>query len=263
MDKKLLRDYFIELLGTFFFVLAAAGVACVNSMTLPAGQSPGTTPLTLHQPGALGVAAAQGLIWAVMLTLTAPVTGGYLNPAITLMLWLFNCVSTIRASWLIGAQFLGAMLAGLCLRYTFAADLLQEARFGAPHVNPLAYPNFAAPLILSQGSIWAGAVVELVLTFVLVFAIFGNNSASGFGPQSAWLSGAALAACVLVAYPLTGASLNPARWFGPVAWETLTRVGGRQHPFADAFVYIAGPIVGAVAAGWWCFKVYRPVAAPK
>ena len=253
MDKKLLRDYFIELLGTFFFVLAATAATCVNTMTLPGGQTAGTTPLTLHQPGALGVALAQGLAWVVMLALTAPVTGGFLNPAITLMLWLFNRINTVRASWLLGAQLVGAALAGLCLRYTFEADILRDAHFGAPHVNALAYP------VLQQGSVWAGAGVELALTFVLVFAIFGNKEESGLGPQSAWLSGAALTACVLIAYPLTGAALNPARWFGPVIWEALTVTrASRQHPFADAFVYIAGPIIGAVAAGWWCFKIYRP-----
>jgi glycerol uptake facilitator-like aquaporin len=61
---------------------------------------------------------------------------------------------------------------------------------------------------------------------------------------------------VLVAYPLTGAALNPARWFGPTLWELSIR-GGRT-PFADAFVYVAGPIVGAIIAGWWCFKMMPP-----
>jgi aquaporin Z len=253
MDKRLLRDYCIELVGSFFFVLTAAGIMCVNTMTLPTGQTAGTAPVTLHQPGLLGVAIAQGLAWAVLLSLTAPVTGGFLNPAITLMLWLFNRVSTARAAWLIGAQLVGGVLAGLCLRYTFADDILQSAQFGAPHVNPLAYP------FLSRGSLWAGAGVEFALTFLLVFAIFGNKQENGAGPHSAWLSAAALTACVLVAFPLTGAALNPARWFGPVVWESLnsTRTG-RQHPFADAFVYLAGPILGAVVAGWWCFKMYLP-----
>jgi aquaporin Z len=253
MDKKLLRDYFIELVGSFFFVLAATAITCINTMALPAGQTAGAAPVTMHQPGLLGVALAQGLAWAVLLSLTAPVTGGFLNPAITLMLWLFNRISTARAAWLVGAQLLGGVLAGLCLRYTFADDILQSAHFGAPHVNPLAYP------VLSQGSVWTGAGVEFALTFVLVFAIFGSKQDSGAGPQSAWLSGAALTACVLVAFPLTGAALNPARWFGPVAWEALNSARtARQHPFADAFVYLAGPILGAVAGGWWCFKIYLP-----
>jgi aquaporin TIP len=253
MDKKLLRDYFIELLGSFFFVLAAAGISCVNAMTLPTGQTAGTAPLTLHQPGVLGVALAQGLVWAVVLGLTAPVTGGFLNPAITLMLWLFNRVSTARMAWLIGAQLLGGLLAGLCLRFAFAPDLLRAAHFGAPHINPLAYPN------LVQGSVWAGAGVELILTFLLVYAIFGaKEEESAYGPHGAWLSGAVVAASVLLAFPLTGAALNPARWFGPTVWEYSVWDRTGRRPFDDAFPYVAGPILGALAAGWWCFKVYLP-----
>ena len=252
MDKKLLRDYCVELVGSFFFVLVAAGVTCVNAMTVPAGQVPGTAPLTLHQPGILGVALAQGLVWAVVLSLTAPVTGGYLNPALTIMLWLFNRVSSVRASWLIGAQLLGGVLAGLCLRFIFAEGILRAAHFGAPHLNPLAYPD------LVQGSIWAGAGVELILTFLLVFAMVGAQVGSEPAPQGAWLSGAVVTASVLIAFPLTGAALNPARWFGPTLWEYLIwdRTGAR--PFGDAFVYIAGPILGAAAAGFWCFKIYLP-----
>ena len=254
MDKKLLRDYFIELVGTFFFVLAAAAATCVNVMTLPGGETAGRAPLTLHQPGILGVALAQGLVWAVMLALTAPLTGGFLNPAVTLMLWLFNRITTVRTAWLVGAQLLGGFLAGLCLRFAFDLEqILQPARFGAPHLNPLAYPA------LPQASIWAGTGIELVLTFLVTFAIFGSKPETGPLPHGAWLSGAALTACVLIAFPLTGAAANPARWFGPVLWESFLpgRIG-RQHAFADAFAYIAGPILGAVAAGWWCFKILPP-----
>ena len=254
MDKKLLRDYCIELVGSFFFVLTATAVTCVNAMTLPAEQTAGTAPLTLHQPGLLGMAIAQGLIWAVLIALTAPVTGGFLNPAITLMLWLFNRVSTVRASWLIGAQLVGGLLAGLCLRYTFELDILRTAHFGAPHINLLAYHP-----ALTQGSVWAGAVVEFILTFLLVFAMFAGKDVAGAGPHGAWAGGAVLTACVLVAFPLTGAALNPARWLGPTLWDFLTRTStARPHPFDDAFAYVAGPLLGAVAAGWWCFKIYQP-----
>lgn len=253
MDKKLLRDYLIELVGTFLFVAAAAGVTCANHLTLPAGQSAGTSPLTLHQPGVLGMAVAQGLVWAVALALTAPVTGGYLNPALTLMLWLFNRVPTARAAWLIGAQLFGAVLAGLCIRFAFHDQVLQLAHYGAPHVNPLAYPG------LPQGSIWAGTGVEFVLTFFLALAIFGGKDGSAAGPHGAWLAGAVVAASVLVAYPLTGAALNPARWFGPVVWEF--RHSATREPFRDAFVYVAGPVLGGVVGGWWCFKIYPSARA--
>jgi aquaporin Z len=254
MDKKLLRDYLIELVGSFLLVLTAAAVTCVNHLTLPSGQTAGVAPLTLHQPGLVGMAVAQGLTWAVLLALTAPVTGGYLNPALTLMLWLFNRLSTARAAWLIGAQMIGGVLAGLCIRFAFQDQVLQLAHYGAPHVNPLTYPS------VPQGSIWAGLGIEFVLTFFLAFAIFGGKDGTAAGPHGAWLAGAVVAASVLVAYPLTGAALNPARWFGPVLWEF--RYTSSREPFRDAIVFVAGPMLGAIVGGWWCFKVYRPERAP-
>src|SRR5438128_905048 len=111
MERNLLRAYLVELIGVFVLVFFAAGSVCVNHMTTPLGQQPGTASLTGHQPGLVGMALAQGLILALMLAATLPVSGGYLNPAITIMLWVFNRLDTIKAVWLLGAQFLGAVLA--------------------------------------------------------------------------------------------------------------------------------------------------------
>ena len=246
MDRQLLRVYLLELAGSFAFVTIAAGVVCVNHMALPAGQSAGVAPLTLHQPGAVGVALASGLTWAVLVALLGPVTGGWLNPAVTMALWLWGRLSTTRAAWLIGAQLLGGLLAGLCLRYMFADDILRSARFGATHLNLLAYPDLG-PERLWPG-LGAGVAIELGLTFLFVFAIFGGPL-EGAG----WRSGAVLAAATLFAFPLTGAALNPARWLGPTLWECFRETG--RQPFADAFVYVAGPVLGAIVAGWCCFKL--------
>src|SRR6266481_5626062 len=122
MDTKLQRIVFIELVGAFGLVLFSAGLVCINEMTTQAA----------HQPGIFGIALGQGLILAALLALTAPVTGGYLNPAITLALWVFNRLETTRAAWLIAAQFAGSVLAAVCLFYTFDVALLKDVHFGAP-----------------------------------------------------------------------------------------------------------------------------------
>ena len=73
-------------------------------------------------------------------------------------------------------------------------------------------------------------------------------------------------AAVIIGFPLTGAALNPARWFGPVLWElSLADAGSRRGPMADMFVYLAGPILGALLAGLVCFKMrveQAPAAEP-
>src|SRR5207253_1137174 len=127
MDKNLRRAYLIELLGTFALVYFGAGVVCVNYLTTPSEQQPATSALMSQQPGLVGIALAQGLILAVALAVTVPLAGGFLNPAVTLMLWVFNRLDHVRTSWLIGAQVVGATLAGACLRFTFAEDVLRGA----------------------------------------------------------------------------------------------------------------------------------------
>ncbi len=237
----------VELVGVFGLVLISSGVVCVNQMT---SQPAGTAPLTLHQPGVFGIAVAQGLSLAALLALTVPVSAGYLNPAITLTQWAFGRMESGRAAYLVAAQVLGSVLAGGCLRLLFTADILQTARYGAPHVNPLAYPA------LSQLTVFAGSGVELVLTFFLGFAIFALT-----GPadpvRSGVVPGMVQTAAALVAFPLTGAALNPARWFGPVLADAIS--GASSNPWADFLVFLSGPILGALLAGLFCSRVYRPL----
>jgi aquaporin TIP len=255
METKLSRAAFIELVGTFGLVFFSAGLVCINQTTAPAGQDAALAPLTSHQPGVFGVALGQGLILAALLALTVPVSGGYLNPAVTLMLWVFNRIETNRAAWLIGAQFLGAVLAAICLRLVFVTNILQAAHFGAPHVNPLAYQT------VSQLTYITGAIIELVLTFFLVIAIFGmaGNDSLKLG----LVTGMIMTACVLFGLPLTGAALNPARWFGPTFIEAMSGVKGEPSPWADTLVYLAGPILGALLGGAFVFWIYRPTEERK
>src|ERR1700722_16109440 len=104
MDAKTARITFVELVGAFGLVFFSAGLVCINQTTTPDGAA-GMSPLTLHQPGIVGVALGQGLILAALLALTVPISGGYLNPAIALMLWVFGKLETPRVAWLVGAQF--------------------------------------------------------------------------------------------------------------------------------------------------------------
>lgn len=247
MDKKLARILLIELVGTFGLVLFSTGLVCVNDLTTPA-QSARTVALTQHQLGVFGIALGQGLALAALLALTAPVTGGYLNPAITLMQWVFGRVETPRAAGLMGVQFLGGLLAAVCIYFTFDAGLLRAAHFGAPHINQLAYPE------LTQGTLFTCTALEVALTFFLVFAIF--SLAGGDALKLGIVAGMMATACALFAFPLTGAALNPARWLGPTLFEFFTLTSPLRSPWADSMVYLAGPILGAIAGGYFAFKVF-------
>jgi MIP family channel proteins len=243
MDAILRRGVVAELLGTFAVVWFGAGAVCVNVLTTAANQTPATAGLTAMQPGLVGLALAQGLIFAGALAVTMRLSGGFLNPAVTLMLWVFNRLDNRRTGLYLLAQVVGAFLAAGCLRFTFAEDVLRAARVGTPHLNLLAYPEaFTAAII-------AGTAAELVLTFFLVFAIFG--APTGDSSRAALPAGLVLTAGTIVLGPLTGAAANPARWLGPVLWEQFL---GGSNPWNDTFVYLAGPILGALAGGLVTFR---------
>jgi aquaporin Z len=243
METKQLRLILIELVGTFGLVFFSAGLMAINEMT---------GPHAAHNLGIVGMALGQGLILGAMLALTAPVTGGYLNPAITLTLWVYNRIETPRAAWLIGAQFVGGVLAAICLSYMFDLTLLKDAHFGAPHVNVRAYAD------LGQRTVFTAAAIELLLTFFLVVAIFGLGGSDAL--KLGIVAGMIATVCVLFGYPLTGAALNPARWLGPALLEAYHTT---RAAWNDALAYLAGPILGAIAGGFVVFKVYLPAAEKK
>jgi glycerol uptake facilitator-like aquaporin len=241
MDKNL-RSYLAELVGTFALVLLGAGTVCANHLS--------GTP----QPGLLGIALAQGLIFAAILSRTVLATEGYLNPAVTVMLYCYRRFDGVKATWLVVAQMLGAALAGLCVRFVFDEVVLTQARLGTPHLNPDAFPNPGLAALLQ------GSAVELGLTFILTFAIFGTildprtPRLAGFG------AGLALTADVLMGFGLTGAACNPARYFGTALWEK-TVPALRDHAFDDHPVYWIGPILGALLAGGLYTKLLLPQPA--
>jgi glycerol uptake facilitator-like aquaporin len=243
MDMRLLHAYLVELVGTFGFVFVAAGLACVSVTTTPAEAMPGSAPLTGHQPGLLGVALGQSLVWMALVAWSAPLSGGYLNPAIALMRWVFGRLSSVRLAWFIGAQMMGGVLAAFALKLIFEPRILHTAHYGAPYLNPLV---FTVP---SQGAIWAGLAIELLLTFFFVLAMFARVEQT----PSPWLSAAVMAGAALFAGPLTGAALNPARWFGPAFWEMVDHDANRA--IRETLVYVAGPILGALLAAAFASRV--------
>jgi aquaporin TIP len=250
MDDKSLRAYMVELVGTFALVFVSAGAVLVNA-------------LGGLQPGSVAIALAAGLIYAGALAFTLPVSGGYLNPAVVIVLWVFKRLDGGKTLALIGVQILGAVLAGLAVRFLFTAKeaVLDATRVGTPylHLDAMVINSAGVSLI----PLLKGIAIELVITFVLVFAVFAlfldPRAPKVVGPWAnrlncLWL-GVILAAVTFVAYPITGAAANPARWLGPALAElTVETLNSGFNPFrgdyADHSVYWIGPVAGALIAGW-------------
>jgi aquaporin Z len=248
MDVKTYRMYVAELVGTFLIVFLS-GAVCAGLPTDPETGQPRVDPWAN-----VLVALVAGCTVAVVLPITFRESPGCLNPAVTLTFWICKRLDTRQMGILIGMQLLASLLAGLVLRFVFPE---QAIAFATPHLGKtlLNQTGNSYPVILC-----GGLVVEAVLTFLLTFAVFGFLIDRRTKRFSGALVGVAQGAIVAVGYTLTGGSANPARWFGPYVWQFSVEQLRTQPPLylRDHPVYWAGPILGAVAAGYLYTKYILP-----
>jgi len=205
-----------EATGTFLFFFVGAGSIVLGDYMAGNGGS---------GPGLLGVALAHGLALAVLVSALGPVSGGHFNPAVTLAVWIMGKLTPLRAGLYVVAQLIGALAAGLALKVVFA-DAWHASNIGTPALGAGITPAI-------------GIAVEAVLTALLVLAVIGT-AVDPRAPRIGGLAiGLAVAADILVGGPLTGAAMNPARWFGPAV---------AAGAYADWYVWWIGPAIGAAVA---------------
>ena len=209
------RRLFAEVLGTFFLVLVGAGGGVVDAVSQGAiGRGAGVT--------------APGLMVLAIILFMGAVSGAHLNPAVTLGFALRGDFPWRRVPGYIIAELLGSTL----------AVLLLWAMFGK--VGSLGATEPGAGISDLQAM-----VMELVLTVGLFSVILGTASkAQNLGPLSALGVGAYIILAGLWSSPISGASMNPARSFGP------DLVLGN---FSHYWVYVVGPILGAAIAVGFAF----------
>lgn len=210
-----------EAIGTFLFFFVGMGSVVLGTYLAFNG---GTSP------GLLSVALAHGLALAVLVSALGPISGAHFNPAVTLAAWIMGKINPSRAGMYVVAQLVGAAGAGFALKAVFP-DAWQATNIGSPALG-----TGISPAI--------GIAVEAVLTALLVFTVIGT-AIDGRAPKIGGLAiGLAVAADILMGGPLTGAAMNPARWFGPAV---------ASGAFADWYVWWIGPLLGAAVAA----LVYR------
>jgi aquaporin Z len=221
MEESVLRRGVAEFIGTFTLIFIGGGAGAISGNDIVA------------------VALANGLAIGIMVSNFGHISGGLFNPAITL-----GFLSTRRITprlavvyWI--AQFGGAVIAAGILRWLVRKPAFDGA---IPSVH-----------VIGAGR---GFVLEAILTFFLVVAVY----ATAVDPRGAFKSIAGLAigltitVDVFVGGPLTGASMNPARAFGP---ELIGNFWGA------GWIYYVGPALGAVAAAVGYDWLYlRPLAPP-
>ena len=223
------RAALAELIGVLLFVFIGAGsvVVVTQVFPLPAGQS-------LDASRLVAIALAHGLAIATMVAATARISGGHINPAVT-----FSMIVTGRMKLAVGiiyiaAQLIGAVIGAALLALVLAGNV--EGDLGAHSLGNA---------LSSKG---AGVIVEAILTFVLVFTVFATAvDRRGLGNAAPIAIGFAILIDHFIGVPLTGASMNPARSFGPAL---------ASGTWTDFWIYIVGPVVGA-ALGAVAYQLVR------
>src|SRR6266567_821018 len=239
MDHEPLRRGFAEFVGTFTLIFVGAG----SILTIAKALAPAlTSAQALDVYGGLtlvSVALAHGLAIAVMASAVGHISGAHFNPAVTLGFLITRRIAPSLAVVYWSMQFAGAAAAAALLRWFYPETARRLTNLGAPGLS-------------SGVTVWQGLVIEIVLTFFLVWVIFATAADPGgsFKSIAGLAIGLTVTMGVLMGGPMTGAALNPARAFGP---ELLSR-----H-WSDAWVWYVGPFVGgALAALAYNFLYLRP-----
>lgn len=199
------RNYLSEGIGTFALVFAGTGAIVVNDVT---------GGVVTH----VGIALTFGLVIMVMIYSVGEISGAHFNPAVTLGFWMAGTFPGRQVVLYVLSQLVGALLGSVLLRLLFPG----HTTLGA-----------TVPI----GSITQSFVLEVVLTFLLMFVII--NVATGSKEQGI-MAGAAIGATVglaaLFGGPISGASMNPARSLAPalILWQ-----------FEAQWIYLLAPCLGA------------------
>lgn len=211
-----------EFLGTFAFVFVGAGAVVVDAA------KGGTL-------GLLGIALAHAAVFAVMVTALLPVSGGHLNPAISFVFWMSSRMPLSRMAAYVVTQLAAAVVAALAVRALTPLMAAEVTSYGVTRI--------AGDVTLTRA-----ILIEALFTLFLVSAVLGTRTSGNGG--GGLVIGIVLLFAGLVAGPLTGAALNPARAFGPAL------IGAEWHGHA---AYWIGPALGAAVGAVLWGKILQPL----
>jgi MIP family channel proteins len=210
MDGQLLKKAIVEFIGTFSLLFMGIG-----AIVMTGGEN------------LVAIAFAHGLAIGLLIMAAGHISGGFFNPAVTIGMLVTRRISGYNAGVYIVAQLLGAVAGTLFILAAFPESMRDAVNLGVPAVG--------------TGYTTGNALIaEIVTTFFLIFVIFGvavdQRSAKAVGGLAIGLT---ITMDIFATGAISGAAMNPARWFGPAI------VGGHWDDF---WSWIIGPIVGAVVA---------------
>jgi len=231
--QSLWRGAVAEFVATMIFIFIGTGSVVATQDTL--GSS------TISVPSLTVISLAHGFTIMILVYTVGEVSGGHINPAVTWACLITNKVSVLRALTYIVSQLLGGIIGSALLKSILPPEL--QHGMGCPGLNPKLTPG-------------QGFGAEVIFTAIFLFVVFAT-AISPFAGKMAPLSGGAqeygpgkltpfaVGMTILVLHtvgvPFTGASMNPARSFGPAIVNSC---------WANHWIYWVGPLVGSTAAAF-------------
>lgn len=200
------KKYIAEFIGTFALVFAGAGSVVVNAQTGALGNT--------------GIAFVFGFVIAAMIYAIGHISGAHINPAVTIAFWLGKKFDKKDVLPYISSQILGAIFASLLILLVLGGDA------------------FVGATLPKDGNFMQSFYLEIILTFFLMFVIVGSTS-SNYQQFAGLAIGLTVGLDALFGGPISGASMNPARSFGPAL------ISGN---FSYHWIYWVAPILGAALA---------------
>lgn len=230
-----MQKYAAEFIGTLTLVVCGCGTA----MLVGCDASNGC--------GYLLTAFAFGLVIVGMAYCIGNVSGCHINPIVSLAFWISGEMKLSEMLGYMISQCLGATAGAVLLKGIFALGGIED-KTGGLGSNGLSGVH---------GSVAAGLIVEIVLTFFFVLTILGVTSkAANHGSFAGLIIGFTLTLVHILGIGLTGTSVNPARSFGPALIAAIT---GNSLPLVEFWVFLLGPVLGACLAA----VVYKLLTVPK
>jgi aquaporin Z len=218
MERDWHRNALVEVVGTFALIFVGAGAIIAT----------GGKDL-------VAIALAHGLAIGIMVAAAGHISGGVYNPALVCGLVAARRMTVSRGAYYVVAQLIGATLAALALKAIFPTALTLPVLLGTPQMG-------------AGYSAGVGVLIEVIMTFFLMYAVFGVAvDLRGARAIAGLIIGLTITFDIFVGGGVSGAAMNPARWFGPAIV---------QGAFADWWVWWVGPIIGAVIAALLWNEVY-------
>ena len=227
------KKYIAELIGTMVLVLMGCGSAVIAGANLGG----------LNGDGTVGIAFAFGLAVLAMVYAIGAISGCHITPAISISMFVAGKLSGKDTAFYVVFQCVGAII---------GAGILYAIAVGNPAynlaVNGLGQNGYGTA---SPGgyNLVSALIAEIVLTFIFLLVIFGSTSANAPKGFAGLAIGLTLVLIHLVAIPIDGTSVNPARSLGPALFAGTTAL-------SQLWLFIVAPIIGGILAAivWKTFK---------